>query len=67
LTDWTTCINEMAKKTTCEKYCKKNHSWVAARLARRHVAHVAWAKAGKGVPPLPTPACQLSGDAVDRR
>jgi hypothetical protein len=23
LTDWTTCTNEMAKKTTCEKYCQK--------------------------------------------
>jgi hypothetical protein len=23
LTDWTTCTNEMAKKTTYEKYCQK--------------------------------------------
>jgi hypothetical protein len=23
LTNWTTCTNEIAKKTTCEKYCQK--------------------------------------------
>jgi hypothetical protein len=29
---------------------------MAARLARRHVARAAWADAGMGVPPQPTPA-----------
>jgi hypothetical protein len=38
------------------KFVKKDHPSVAARLARRHVARAAWAKDGKDMPPQPTPA-----------
>jgi hypothetical protein len=55
------------KRSHVKNIVKKNHSWVAAHLARRHVARAAWAEARKRVPPLPTPACQLPGDAVDCR
>jgi hypothetical protein len=48
-------------------FVKKDHLSVAARLARRHVARAAWADAGMGVPPQPTPACGLAADSVRRR
>jgi hypothetical protein len=55
------------KRSSFKKIVKRDHLWVVARLARRHVARAAWANDGKGVPPTPNPACFLAGDAVDGR
>jgi hypothetical protein len=44
------------KRPLLNKFVKKDHPSVAARLARRHVARAAWAKDGKDMPPQPTPA-----------
>jgi hypothetical protein len=57
----------MSKKTTSEIFGKKDHLAVAARLARRHVARAAWADAGMGMPPQPTPACGLAVNSIDCR
>jgi hypothetical protein len=55
------------KRSPIKKFVKKDHLWVAARLGRRHVSPAAWAKAGRHMPLAPTPACLLTGDAVDHR
>jgi hypothetical protein len=39
---------------------------MAARLARRHVARAAWADAGMGVPPQPTPTRLLPSTTMRR-
>jgi hypothetical protein len=67
LTHKTTCANVMSKRTTYENICQKDHLSVAVCLARRHVARAAWADAGMGMPPQPTPTCGLAVDSVDRR
>jgi hypothetical protein len=46
------------------KFVKKDHPLVAARLARRHVPRAAWAKDGKDLPPQPTPTRRLPSVAV---
>jgi hypothetical protein len=55
------------KRSPLKNIVKKNHPWVAARLASRHVARAAWANDGSDLLPQPTPAGGLADDAVRRR
>jgi hypothetical protein len=54
------------KRPPAKFFVKKDHVLVAARLGRRLVSPVAWAKSGMYMPPSPTSAGLLTGNAVDR-
>jgi hypothetical protein len=58
----TSCTNELSKRTTFEKNCQKGPPQSGGMTG----LPAAWAKAGRHVPLGPTPACPLTGDAVDR-
>jgi hypothetical protein len=51
---------EWQKRPPLKLFAKKHHLWVAAPLARRHVARAAWASTGTNLTPVPFPArCRL--------
>jgi hypothetical protein len=65
LTYKTTCANELPEiRTPCEFFCQKRPPTGGGTYPQATRVHAAWAGAGRGLPPMPTPACCRSARAV---